>query len=69
MDKRLLGVEEAAQYLGIQKGTLYCWAHKRMISTVKMGRRLLFDRNDLDDHIEQGKRPSTAILTDSKSHR
>jgi len=55
-EKRLLGVEEAAKYLGVQKSTIYSWAWRRKIPSVKLGRRLLFDREDLDQMIETGKR-------------
>ncbi len=55
-EKRLFSVEEAAKYLGVQKSTIYSWAWRRKIPSVKMGRRLLFDREDLDWMIEAGKR-------------
>jgi len=55
-EKRLLSVEEAAKYLGVQKSTIYSWAWRRKIPSVKMGRRLLFDQQDLDRMIEAGKR-------------
>jgi len=55
-EKRLLSVEEAAKYLGVQKSTIYSWAWRRKIPSVKMGRRLLFDQEDLDRMIEAGKR-------------
>ncbi len=50
--KRLISVEDAARYLGVQKSTIYSWAWRRKIPSVKMGRRLLFDREDLDRMIE-----------------
>ncbi len=55
-EKRLISVEETAKYLGVQKSTIYAWAWRRKIPSVKMGRRLLFDREDLDRMIEAGKR-------------
>jgi len=55
-DKQLLTVEEAAKYFGVQKSTIYSWAWRRKIPSVKMGRRLLFDQKDLDRIIEAGKR-------------
>jgi len=55
-EKRLISVEEAAKYLGVQKSTIYSGASRRKIPSVKMGRRLLFDREDLDRMIEVGKR-------------
>ncbi len=55
-EKRLISVEDAARYLGVKKSTIYSWAWRRKISSVKMGRRLLFDQEDLDRMIEVGKR-------------
>ncbi len=55
-EKRLISVEDAARYLGVQKSTIYSWASRRKIPSVKMGRRLLFDQEDLDRMIEAGKR-------------
>jgi len=55
-EKRLISVEDAARYLGVKKSTIYSWAWRRKIPSVKMGRRLLFDREDLDRMIEAGKR-------------
>ena len=57
MARRLLGVEETSDYLGLKRGTLYAWAHNRKIPSVKMGRRLLFDICDLEKLIEVGRRP------------
>ena len=56
MKTRLLSVEQAATYLGVQKSTIYSWAWRRKIPSVKMGRRLLFDREDLDRIIQERKR-------------
>jgi excisionase family DNA binding protein len=55
-EKRLISVEDAARYLGVQKSTIHSWAWRRKIPSVKMGRRLLFDQEDLDRMIEAGKR-------------
>ena len=55
-ENRLLSVEDTAKYLGVQESTIYSWAWRRKILSVKMGRRLLFDREDLDRMIEAGKR-------------
>ncbi|RPJ58506.1 MAG: DNA-binding protein [Acidobacteria bacterium] len=63
MQERLLGVEQAARYLGIKPGTLYLWARIGFVPSVKMGRRLLFDIADLDAFIERKKRG--APMTDS----
>ena len=56
MENRLLSVEGSARYLGVRKSTIYSWAARRQIPSVKMGRRLLFDLEDLDRIIEERKR-------------
>ena len=56
--KRLLSVEQASDYLGVKKSTLYSWAGRRNIPSVKMGRRLLFDIEDLERLIDARKRYS-----------
>ena len=56
MENRLLSVEGSARYLGVRKSTIYSWAARHKIPSVKIGRRLLFDRKDLDDIIERSKR-------------
>ena len=63
VEKRLIGVKEAAIYLGIQRSTLYSWAERRRIPSVKMGTRLLFDLQDLDRLIESAKRPVRSAET------
>ncbi len=55
-ERRLISVEDAARYLGVKKSTIYSWAWRRKIPSVKMGRRLLFDQEDLDRMIAAGKR-------------
>lgn len=43
VDKRLLNVREAAEYLGLQMDTLYRKARLRELPSVKVGRALRFD--------------------------
>lgn len=57
IERRLLPVKDAAGYLGIKPSTLYAWAERRKVPSVKMGGRLLFDLKDLDLLIESNKRP------------
>lgn len=55
MVKRLIGIKEASEYLGIQKSTLYAWTNQRRIDHIKVGRLLKFDLQDLDYWIDQHK--------------
>lgn len=43
VSKRLLTVQEAAQYLGLQEDTMYKKARLRELPSVKVGRALRFD--------------------------
>ena len=49
--KRLLNVEEAAQYLGLQVDTVYKKARLRELPSVKVGRALRFDVVALDRYV------------------
>jgi len=54
----LMGLDEAAKYLAIQPSTLRRWAWERKIPSVKLGRRLLFRRDVLDELVERNERPA-----------
>ena len=53
MEKRFLGIEELAQYLGVKKGTLYVWACQRRIPYLKIGRLLKFDAREIEDWLKE----------------
>jgi excisionase family DNA binding protein len=55
MEKRLLNINEASEYMGLSKNTLYSWVCQRTIPFVKCSRLLRFDKADLDKWIEQRK--------------
>lgn len=55
MERRLLGVDELAEYLGVKKFTLYSWVSQRRIPFVKCGRLTKFDLRDIDKWIETNK--------------
>ncbi len=50
--KELLGVKEASKYLDIPEGTIRYWVFTRQLRHYKLGKRLKFDRADLDKFIE-----------------
>ena len=52
MEKRLLSAKEAGQYLGMSHRTAWAWAQQGLITFVRLRRRVLFDRVDLDKMIE-----------------
>jgi excisionase family DNA binding protein len=51
--KRLLNVEETAQYLGLRVDTVYKKARLRELPSVKVGRSLRFDVEALQRFIEE----------------
>ena len=52
---RLLGVREAARFLGTTPASLYLMVWRREVPFVKLGRSLRFDVKDLDALIESSK--------------
>ena len=52
-NKRLLKVEEAAEFLGLQVDTVYRKARLRELPSVKVGRALRFDVEALKRFIEE----------------
>lgn len=51
--RRLLNVEEAAQYLSLEVDTVYKKSRLREVPSVKVGRALRFDVRALDRYIDQ----------------
>ncbi len=50
---KLLTIDEASEYLGISKLTLYGWVSARKLSFVKVGRLVKFKQEHLDGWIDQ----------------
>ncbi len=51
--KQLLDTNEAAQYLGISKNTLYEWVLQKKIPFIKVGRLTKFKKEALDAWLAQ----------------
>ena len=51
MNNTLLNVQEAASYLHISISTLYRWVHQKKIEYVKIGSRVLFSQENLEEFI------------------
>ena len=64
VEKSLLTVKEASKYLGITENALYCMVYRRQIPFVKIGKRLRFDKIDLDKWIENQKIPDSETITE-----
>ena len=50
--KPFLSLEEASEYLGLSKATLYSYSHNRVLTYYKLrGRKLYFKKEDLKNFI------------------
>ena len=52
MNNTLLNVQETASYLHIATSTLYRWVHQKKIKHTKIGSRVLFSQEYLDEFIK-----------------
>lgn len=55
MQKRLIDIKEASEYLDLTVNTLYTWVSQRKIPYIKVGRLTKFDLRDIDRFIEENK--------------
>ena len=50
---RLMNVDELADYLGLQKQTIYNWLHNKKITGIKIGKVWRFDRKYIDEWLKK----------------
>ncbi len=55
---RLMNIDELADYLRLQRQTIYNWLNQGKISGIKVGGVWRFDRKDVDDWLRSRKRAS-----------
>ncbi len=48
MNKRYFSIKELSEYTSLPTTTLYEWASQGRIPSIKIGRRVLFDLEDID---------------------
>ncbi|MCK6467198.1 MAG: helix-turn-helix domain-containing protein [Candidatus Brocadia sinica] len=54
--KRYTNIKEVSEYTSLPVKTLYEWASLGRIPSIKLGRRVLFDLNDIDNFMSSLKR-------------
>jgi len=65
-----LDINALADYLGVPKSTLYKLQQRGELPSYKVGRRLLFDVAEVDEHIKVGaKRPPQRGTTGKRDVR
>jgi len=53
---RLIDIDELANYLKLQKQTLYNWLHQGKISGIKVGGVWRFDQKEIDNWLKSRRR-------------
>ena len=56
MKKRYASIKEVSEYTSLSVKTLYDWASRGKIPSIKYGRRVLFDLQDIDQLMATLKR-------------
>lgn len=51
--KNLYNIEETSKFLRISVSTLYRWVHKKEIPFVKLGGKLLFSQDEIQEYIKK----------------
>ncbi len=57
MTKKYANIKEVSEYTSLPAKTLYDWASTGKMPSIKIGRRVLFDLNDIDKVMVSLKRP------------
>ena len=63
MNKRYCNIKELAEYTSLPTTTLYEWASQGRIPSIKIGRRVLFDLQDIDILMGELKRSQNQYST------
>ncbi len=58
MTKRYANIKDVSTYTSLPTATLYEWSAQGKIPSIKIGRRVLFDLNDIDKIMDFCKRSS-----------
>ena len=53
---RLMDIDELANYLRLEKQTIYNWLHQGKIAGIKVGGVWRFDRRDVDNWLKSRRR-------------
>jgi len=54
----LINIDDAARFLGLQPSTLRRWIYEKRIGYVKLGRRVLFRKEVIEQLIRDSEKPA-----------
>jgi excisionase family DNA binding protein len=68
-----MNLEEAGKFLGVSPHTLRVWARTGRVPHFKLGRRLVFDRADLEEfltrnRVDSAKKPANVAPAKTAGH-
>jgi len=52
MDKRLINIDELAEYLSVKTATIYGWVHEKKVPYKKLGRLVRFDFAEIEQWLK-----------------
>lgn len=55
MEDRWLTVDDICKYLSVTKDTVYKWIENKNMPASKVGRKWMFQKDEVDDWIRRGK--------------
>lgn len=61
MKKRYANIKEVSEYTSLPVKTLYDWAGTGRVPSIKLGRRVLFDLNEIDSFMSSLKRDTGTV--------
>lgn len=59
--KKYFNIKELSEYSGLQEKTLYGWAAQGKIPSIKIGRKVLFEIEEIERLLQSQKRPVSDI--------
>ena len=62
MTKRYASIKEVSEYTSLPVKTLYEWASIGRVPSIKAGRRVLFDLEDIDSFMSSLKRDTGTVI-------
>jgi excisionase family DNA binding protein len=60
--QELLNIAGASRYLNLTPSAIYSLVHRREIPYMKRARRLYFSKDELRQWVEEGRKPTQAVL-------
>jgi excisionase family DNA binding protein len=55
MEERWLTVDDICKYLSVTKDTVYKWIEQKQMPASKVGRKWMFQKDDVDKWVKSGK--------------